>query len=139
MRVAWTPLAEARAAEIVDSMRVDRTGAAWRWLQTMLGRIKGVSKGLQERRTHTEHGEHSAHGEHGAPGEHRAPGEHGAPGERARIAEVFFAPCRIVYLIEPERLVILTLRPAGRHRKSARYEEPPREARRDWRGRSSAG
>jgi plasmid stabilization system protein ParE len=106
MKVAWTPLAEARAAEIVASMRADRSGAAWRWLQAMLARIRGVSHAYQAR------------------------------GARGRIAEVFFAPCRIVYIVESERLVIVTLRPAGRHRKSARYEEPPRGALRAAHGRS---
>lgn len=104
MKVVWTPIAEERAAEIVASMRCDRTGAAWRWLQGMLARIRGVSKGPHPR------------------------------GER--VGEVFFAPCRIIYSVASDRLVILTLRSAEPHRKSARYEEHPRGARRVSRGRS---
>lgn len=41
------------------------------------------------------------------------------------IYEAFFAPCRIVYRIERDRLVILTLHAAAPHRKSARYDERP--------------
>ena len=104
MNVVWTPLAEQRAAEIVASMCADRTGAAWRWLQAMLARIRGVS---------------------------RSPNV-----DAGRVGEVFFAPCRIIYTVEAERLVILTLRSAAPHRKSARYEELPRGARHAWRGRS---
>jgi len=107
MKVVWTPIAEERAAEIVASMRADRTGAAWRWLQGMLARIRGVSR---------------AH--------------HGRGMRGARFGDVFFAPCRIIYRVDSERLVILTLRSVERHRKSARYEEPPRGARRASRGRS---
>ena len=49
----------------------------------------------------------------------------GAEAETVGIYETFFAPCRIVYRIERDRLVILTLHPAAPHRKSARYEERP--------------
>ena len=104
MNVVWTPLAEERAAQLVESMQVDRTGAAWRWLQGLLRRIRGLSQ-LDDR------------------------------GDG--VGESFFAPCRIIYRIEAGRIVILTLRSVGRQRKSARYEEPPRAARRAGRGRSS--
>jgi hypothetical protein len=104
MNIVWTPLAEERAAQLVVSMRGGRTGAAWRWLQGLLGRIRGLSQ-LEDR------------------------------GDG--VGESFFAPCRIIYRIEARRIVILTLRSVGRHRKSARYEEPPRGARRVGRGRSS--
>ena len=87
MRIVWTPLAEGRADQIVRSMRADRTGAAWRWLQAMLARVSGLSR--IERPTDGVH-------------------------------ELFFAPCRIIYRIERDRIVILTLWLVARHRKSAR-------------------
>jgi ParE toxin of type II toxin-antitoxin system, parDE len=94
MNVTWTPLAEERAVQFIASMRSDRTGAAWRWLQALLARIRGLS---------------------------RSPD--GAAG--AQLGEIHFDPCRIVYRIESDRLVILTIRAVGTHRKSARYEERP--------------
>jgi plasmid stabilization system protein ParE len=103
VRIVWTPLAEQRAAAFVESMRADRTGAAWRWLQGMLARVRGLSR-------NPERGESSG--------------------------ELFFAPCRVIYRIGPDRIVILTLQPVACHRKSARYEEPPRGARHAARARS---
>lgn len=105
MKVAWTPLAEERVVQFIDSMRSDRTGAAWRWLQALLARVRGLSRG--------------------------ADGEAGA-----HLGEIFFDPCRIVYRIESDRLVILTVRCVGAHRKSARYEEHPRATLPVARGRS---
>ena len=93
MNVYWTPLAEERARQIVASMKADRTGAAWRWLQAMLGRVHGISK-------------------------------YDNLGEGLR--ESYFSPCRIIYRVESDRIVILTLHAVGRLRKSARYEERPR-------------
>jgi plasmid stabilization system protein ParE len=92
MMIVWTPVAEERAAELVSSMKGDRTGAAWRWLQAMLARVRGLA-------------------------------QYEGMGEGLR--ESYFAPCRIIYRVETDRMVILTLQPVGRHRKSARYEELP--------------
>jgi hypothetical protein len=41
------------------------------------------------------------------------------------IYETIFAPCRIVYRVERDRMVVLTLHAVVPHRKSARYEERP--------------
>ncbi len=92
MNIVWTPLAEERAAEIVASMKADRTGAAWRWLQGLLARVRGISQyeSLSE-----------------------------------GLGEAYFSPCRIIYRIERDRMVVLTFHAVGRHRKSARYEERP--------------
>ena len=108
MKVVWTPLAEARVAEFVRSMRADRTGACWRWLQALLARVRGLA--------------HGAHGSHAGVG----------------TGEIFLDPCLVVYRIEPQRLVILTVRLASAHRKSARYVERPRGSPPAGRGRSSA-
>jgi len=95
MKVVWTALAEQRAAQILTSMKQDRTGAAWRWLQSLLARLRGISQydNLSE-----------------------------------GLGEAYFPPCRIIYRVEPGRIVILTLHAIGAQRKSARYEERPREA-----------
>lgn len=98
MKVVWTPLAEARVAQLIGSMRADRTGAAWRWLQSLLGRTRGLSR--------------------------TAPGDHSG----TVTGEIFFHPCRIIYRVERHRIVILTVRQAAEHRKSARYAERPRGA-----------
>jgi hypothetical protein len=107
MTILWTPLAEARVAGFIASMRADRTGAAWRWLQALLGRVRGLANGV--------------HGDHAGAG----------------TGEIFFDPCRIIYRIERRRLVILTVQPVTRHRKSARYAERPRGSRPAARGRPS--
>jgi plasmid stabilization system protein ParE len=96
MNVVWTPLAEARVAHFIGSMRADRTGAAWRWLQSLLARVRGLSRSARDR--------------------HAGAATH----------EIFFDPCRVVYRIETRRIVILTVRPVAEHRKSARYAERPR-------------
>jgi plasmid stabilization system protein ParE len=117
MKVVWTPLAEARVAQMIGSMRADRTGAAWRWLQGLLARIRGLARYPRNGIVVPEVG--------------------GPPAAAAgTIGEIYFAPCRIVYRVDARRIVILTVRAAGAHRKSARYEERPRRARRAARGRS---
>ncbi|MGH7654278.1 MAG: hypothetical protein ACREN6_06395 [Gemmatimonadaceae bacterium] len=93
-------------------MRADRTGAAWRWLQSLLARIRGLSRSPR--------------------------GAHAGAEAGAEPGEIFFDPCRILYRIERRRLVILTIRPVAEHRKSARYAERPRGARRVAHDRSSA-
>ena len=54
------------------------------------------------------------------------------------VYESFFAPCRIVYRVERDRLVVLTLHAVAPHRKSARYEERPPAMPPSARDRSSA-
>ena len=108
MNVVWTPLAEARVEQFIGTMRADRTGAAWRWLQSLLARVRGRSR--------------SAHREHAAA--------------RTTTGEIFFDPCRVVYRVERRRIVILTVRPVAEHRKSARYAERPRGVPPAARGRS---
>ena len=115
MRIVWTPRAEERAAQVVESMQRDRTGAAWRWLQGTLARLRGLAK--DPRRTFVVR-------------------ELAALEGGQRYGEAFVDPCRIIFRFERDRMVILTLRHVGRHRKSARYEERPRGARPAARDRS---
>jgi plasmid stabilization system protein ParE len=116
MKVVWTPLAEEQVTQFIGSMRADRTGAAWRWLQALLGRIRGLSRYPRSGTALGELDKHAAH---------------------TSLREIFFDPCRIVYRLEADRLVILAVRSSGAHRKSPRYVERPREARRVAPGRSS--
>jgi plasmid stabilization system protein ParE len=85
MKVVWSPIAVERAAQIVESMRGDRTGATWRRLQAMLARVGGLSdNGLRG---------------FGVPELDRRP----------HVGQVHFDPIRVIYRIEGERVVILTL------------------------------
>ena len=54
------------------------------------------------------------------------------------IYESYFAPCRVVYRIERDRMLVLTLHAASPYRTSARYEERPPAALPAGPGRSSA-
>ena len=115
MRVAWTPRAEESAAAVVESMRGDRTGAAWRWLQGMLAKVRALAKDPRHAFVVRELARSANGGVYG---------------------EVYVEPCRIIFRIDLTRIAILTLRPVGRHKKSARYEERPRGARPAARDRS---
>jgi len=118
MNVVWTPLAEARVRQFIRSMRADRTGAAWRWVQGLLARIRGVARYPQS--GHAVRELESARGH----------------AHSSQTGEIYFDPCRVIYRIEARRIVILTVRTAGAHRKSARYVERPRGARPAAPGRS---
>ena len=86
MKIVWSPLAEERSAHIVESMRRENAGAAWRWLQALLARVRALSKNAL-RGT-------------------------GVPelDKRPRIGEIRHAPFRVIYRIDGRRVVILTLR-----------------------------
>ena len=88
MNVVWSPVATARAAHIIECMMRDDAGAAWRWSQAMLARVRALST--------------SALRGYGVPElEHRA-----------NVGEITFAPYRVIYRVEARRIVILTLRSA---------------------------
>jgi plasmid stabilization system protein ParE len=81
----WSPLAQRRAVEAVDYISQDRPLAAANWLDGLLERVAKL--GQFERRG-------------------RVVREIGNPLYR----EIFFEPYRIIYRIDPSRVVILTLR-----------------------------
>jgi plasmid stabilization system protein ParE len=85
VKVVWSPTAVERAAQLVKSMRGDTTGAPWRWLQALLARVDGLSdNGL------------------------RGTGVRELDG-RPHVGQVQFAPIRVIYRIERDRVVVLTL------------------------------
>ncbi|MFI5245932.1 MAG: type II toxin-antitoxin system RelE/ParE family toxin [Gemmatimonadales bacterium] len=88
MKVVWSPIAEERAAHIVEGIRREDAGAAWRWLQAMLARVRGLS-------TNAVRG-------------------YGVPelDHRPHIGEILFAPYRVIYRIDARRVAILALRSA---------------------------
>lgn len=85
MKVVWSPLAELRALEAVEYIANVRPIAAAKWLE-----------GLLERVAKLDHFERRG----------RVVKEIGNPAYR----EILFAPYRIIYRIDPTRVVILTLR-----------------------------
>jgi plasmid stabilization system protein ParE len=86
VKIVWSPLAEDRAAHIVTRLRHENPGMAWRWTQAMLARTRALSgyatRGL------------------GLP---ELP-------PRRSIGQVIFEPIRIIYRVDREQIVILTLR-----------------------------
>ena len=85
MKVVWSPLAELRALEAVEYIANDRPLAAAKWLEGLLERVAKLDQ--FERRG-------------------RVVQEIGNPAYR----EILFEPYRIIYRIDPSRVVILTLR-----------------------------
>ena len=89
MKVVWAPLAVQRVQDVIDSLRSDRTGVAWRYLQALLARVRGLrNTGLR--------------------------GYVVREVDRPYIGQVLVAPCRVIYRIDRDRIVILTLRQARR-------------------------
>jgi plasmid stabilization system protein ParE len=86
LAVFWSPPAEARAVQFVERLKSENPGVAWRWTQALLARSRALSsyaiRGL------------------GVPELPR----------RRRIGEVLFTPIRIIYRVDSDRIVILTLR-----------------------------
>ena len=86
MDVVWSPTAEARAVWLVERLRSENLGVAWRWTQGLLARGRALS-GYATRGF-------------AVPELPR----------RRRIGEVIFKPIRIIYRVDRDRIVILTLR-----------------------------
>jgi hypothetical protein len=98
MQVVWSQTAQMSAAWIVERLRRENAGMAWRWTQGMLARTRAL--------------------DHGAD---RDFGILDLPAQR-RICEVIFKPIRIIYRVDRDRIVILTLRlarnPANDHQRN---------------------
>jgi plasmid stabilization system protein ParE len=88
MKVIWSPIAEERAAHIVEGIRREDVGAAWRWSQAMLARVSALSRNALR--------------------------GFGVPelDHRPHIGEILVAPYRVLYQIDGTRVVILTFRSA---------------------------
>ena len=85
MKVVWTELAELRAFEAVDYIAREHPDGAVDWLEELLGRVAKLDRLAQRGRV--------------IP-------EIGSPAYR----EVFHAPYRVLYRVDAQRVVILTLR-----------------------------
>ena len=85
MKVIWSPLAEQRALEAVDTIARDRPLAAVAWLEELLERVASLDRFAKRGRVVPEIGKTT----------HR---------------QVFHAPYRIIYRVDPTQVVILTIR-----------------------------
>ena len=85
MKVVWSPLAEQRTLEAVESIAQDRPQTAAVWLERLLERVGQLDR-------------FEAQG--------RVVSEIGIPACR----EILYAPYRIIYRVDASRVVILTLR-----------------------------
>ncbi len=85
MKVIWSPLAEQRALEAVDSIARDRPQAAAAWLKELLERVAALEEFAKRGRVVPEI----------AKATHR---------------QVFHYPYRIIYRIDVRQVVILTIR-----------------------------
>lgn len=85
MKVVWSPLAELRALESVEYIANDRPIAATKWLEGLLERVAKLDQFERRGRVVREIG-------------------------NSAYREILFEPYRIIYRIDPTRVVILTLR-----------------------------
>lgn len=86
MRVVWSRPAEGRAAHFIERMRGENRGAGWRWTQRLLALVGGLAR-------------HSLKGR-GVQELNR----------RVRIGEILVEPCRVIYRVDANQIVILTIR-----------------------------
>ena len=98
MRVVWAPRAITRAAEIAGYIAEDRPGAAARWVQDLFAKVAGLRQ--QGRR-----------------------GRKVPELNRDEVRELLFGEYRIIYRLDPKRIVILTVR-HGRRRWEPSELEP---------------
>ena len=89
MRVIWAPLALDRAAEIARYIAADRPAAAGRWIDGLVRLVAGLSR---------------------APKRGRIVPEVGRPDLR----EILHGRYRVIYRLDPKRVVVLTVRHARR-------------------------
>lgn len=85
VRIVWSPLALERLATIVETIAGDRPTAAKRWLAGVVSTVKRLREFPQS--------------------------GHIVPElEREDLREVLYPPYRIIYRVDPKRVVILTVR-----------------------------
>jgi plasmid stabilization system protein ParE len=85
VKVVWSPLAEQRALEAVDYIATDRPQAAGAWLEELITRVASLDRFAKRGRVVPEIG-------------------------RAEYREILQHPYRIIYRIDPARIVVLTVR-----------------------------
>lgn len=98
MRVVWAPRAIARAAEIAGYIAADRPAAAERWVRDLFARVGALRQQPRRGRKVPELG-------------------------RDDVREVLFGEYRVIYRLDPKRLVVLTVR-HGRRRWDPSEVEP---------------
>lgn len=85
MKVVWTPLAERRLREAISHLEGERPSAADRWLDALDERVGLLAKFPKTGRPVPEIG-------------------------RPVVRQLLLAPYRLVYRIDPTRVVVLTVR-----------------------------
>ena len=85
MRIIWSPLAFERASEIVDYISVDNLSAAKRWLSTVFEKVEQLLYSPESGRIVPEISD-------------------------SRFREIIYGNYRIIYLLEPKIISILTIR-----------------------------
>ena len=85
MKVVWSPRAVARATEIATHIAADRPAAAGRWVDELFANVASLKNHPRRGRRVPEVG-------------------------RAAVREVQQGPYRVIYRMDPTRLVVLTVR-----------------------------
>ncbi|MGH7656514.1 MAG: type II toxin-antitoxin system RelE/ParE family toxin [Gemmatimonadaceae bacterium] len=85
MKVIWSPLAERRALEAVDYIAEDRPQLAADWLEDLLERVAALQRFPRRGHVVPEIGD-------------------------STYREILHAPYRVIYRVDEDRVVILTLR-----------------------------
>jgi len=87
--ITWSPRALDRVAEVAQTIAQDRPKVVLRWLEEIMERVELLAA---------------------APKQGRVVPELGRP----EIREIFFGKYRVIYRVEVEQLVVLTVRHARR-------------------------
>jgi toxin ParE1/3/4 len=85
VKVVWSPLAELRALEAVDTIAADRSRAAAAWLDELLDRVASLGRLAKRGRIVPEIG-------------------------NATYREIFQHPYRIIYRVDATQVFVLTIR-----------------------------
>jgi plasmid stabilization system protein ParE len=89
MRIVWAPRAIVRATEIAEYIAADRPAAARRWVQGLFARAAKLRR-------------------------HARLGPKVPELDRDEVRQVRYGKYRIVYRIDPKRVVVLTVRHSAR-------------------------
>ena len=97
MRVIWAPRAIARAGEIAQYIAADRPAAAKGWVERLFARVATL-------------------------GRHARRGRKVPELDRDDIRQVYYGKYRIIYRLDPKRVVVLTVRHSRRQWDPAEVE-----------------
>ena len=99
MRVIWAPRAVARAAEIAQYIAADRPGASEAWVEEVFAKAATLKQ-------------------------HARRGRKVQELDRAEIRQILRGKHRIIYRIDPKRIVVLTVRHSRQHWDPAEIAAP---------------